>query len=88
MQAHTTWLSEAEKSAIVDEAVELLGRVGMRYAGLAVLPLFEERGVQVDHATGIARLPRERREVGGPPAPVEHPDGRPHRGRRRAAGRG
>ena len=59
MQAHTTWLSEAEKSAIVDEAVELLGRVGMRYAGSAVLPLLEERGAQVDDATGIARLPRE-----------------------------
>ena len=46
MQAHTTWLSEAEKSAIVDEAVELLGRVGMRYAGSAVLPLLEERGAR------------------------------------------
>ena len=33
MRAHTTWLSEAEKNAIVDEAVELLGRVGMWYAG-------------------------------------------------------
>ena len=59
MQVHTSWLSEAEKRAIVDEAVELLGRVGMRYAGSAVLPLLEERGAQVDHATGIARLPRE-----------------------------
>ena len=59
MRATTQWLSEAEKSAIVDEAVELLDRVGMRYAGSAVLPLLEERGAQVDHATGIARLPRE-----------------------------
>ena len=59
MRAKTQWLSEDEKSAIVDEAVELLGRVGMRYAGSAVLPLLEERGAQVDHATGIARLPRE-----------------------------
>ena len=88
MQAHTTWLSEAEKSAIVDEAVELLGRVGMRYAGSAVLPLLEERGAQ--------RGPRHRHRppspragrVGGRPVPAEHPDGRPHRGRRRAAGRG
>ena len=59
MQAHTTWLSEAEKSRIVDEAVELLGRVGMRFAGSKVLPLLAERGADVDETTGIARLPRE-----------------------------
>ena len=59
MQAHTTWLSVAEKRAIVEEAVELLGRVGMRYAGSAVLPLLKERGAEVDDATGIARLPRD-----------------------------
>ncbi len=59
MHARTTWLSEAEKGAIVDEAIELLGRVGMRYSGSAVLPLLRERGAEVDDATGIARLPRD-----------------------------
>jgi trimethylamine---corrinoid protein Co-methyltransferase len=59
MQAHTTWLSEAEKSRIVDEAVELLGRVGMRFAGSRVLPLLAGRGADVDDATGIVKLPRE-----------------------------
>jgi trimethylamine---corrinoid protein Co-methyltransferase len=59
MRAHTTWLSEAEKSRIVDEAVELLGRVGMRFAGSKVLPLLAERGADVDEATGIVKLPRE-----------------------------
>ena len=59
MRAHTTWLSEAEKSRIVDEAVELLGRVGMRFAGSRVLPLLAERGADVDEATGIVKLPRE-----------------------------
>jgi trimethylamine--corrinoid protein Co-methyltransferase len=59
MRAHTTWLSEAEKSRIVDEAVELLGRVGMRFAGSKVLPLLAERGAAVDEATGIVKLPRQ-----------------------------
>ncbi len=59
MRAKTQWLSEIEKDAIVDEAVELLGRVGMRFAGSRVLPLLAERGAEVDEASGIARLPRE-----------------------------
>jgi hypothetical protein len=54
MRAHTTWLSEAEKSAIVGEAVELLGRVGMRYAGSAVLPLLEERDATEDPTSRTA----------------------------------
>ena len=58
MRSHTTWLDEGEKNAIVDEAMELLERVGMRYAGSAVLPLLRERGAEVDEATGIARIPR------------------------------
>lgn len=59
MKAHTGWLSEAEKGRIVDEATELLGRVGMRFAGSGVLGTLAERGAAVDPATGIARLPRE-----------------------------
>jgi trimethylamine--corrinoid protein Co-methyltransferase len=59
MRAHTTWLSEAEKSRIVDAAIGLLGRVGMRFAGSGVLPLLAERGADVDMATGLVRFPRE-----------------------------
>ena len=59
MRAKTRWLSEAEKSEIVDQAVDLLGRVGMRFAGSQVLPLLAERGAEVDERSGIARLPRE-----------------------------
>ena len=64
MQAHTTWLSEAEKSRIVNEAVELLGRVGMRFAGSKVLPLLAERGADVDETTGIAPPAARARGVG------------------------
>ena len=59
MKARTTWLTEHEKSRIADEAIDLLERVGMRFAGSRVLPLLAERGATVDEATGIARLPRD-----------------------------
>ncbi len=59
MRAKTEWLSEAEKSRIADEAMELLGRVGMRFAGSKVLPLLADRGADVDEATGLVHLPRE-----------------------------
>ena len=69
MKAHTTWLSEAEKDAIVDQALELLATVGMRCAGSAALPLLAERGAEVDKATGLVRFPRELRGVGARPVP-------------------
>jgi len=59
VRAHTTWLSAAEKDAIVGEACGLLETVGMRFAGSAALPLLEERGAAVDEATGLVRFPRE-----------------------------
>jgi trimethylamine--corrinoid protein Co-methyltransferase len=59
MRAHTTWLTEEEKGRIVDQALQLLADVGMRFAGSAVLPQLAARGAVVDEATGIARLPRE-----------------------------
>ncbi len=59
MKASTTWLSDGEISAIVDTALGVLAETGMRFTGSRVLPLLAERGAEVDHATGLARLPRE-----------------------------
>jgi trimethylamine--corrinoid protein Co-methyltransferase len=59
MKAKTSWLADHEKSRIADQAIEVLGGVGMRFAGSKALPLLAERGAQVDQSTGIARLPRE-----------------------------
>ena len=59
MKVSTAWLTEAEKSRIADEAMELLAGVGMRFAGSAILPELAARGAAVDDATGVARLPRE-----------------------------
>jgi len=59
MKAKTSWLADHEKSRIADQAIEVLGGVGMRFAGSKALPLLAERGARVDETTGIARLPRE-----------------------------
>jgi trimethylamine--corrinoid protein Co-methyltransferase len=59
MKARTTWLSEGEKSRIVDQAVQLLEGVGIRFAGSALLPELAARGAAVDEATSVVRLPRE-----------------------------
>jgi trimethylamine--corrinoid protein Co-methyltransferase len=59
MKARTTWLSDDEKARIVDQAMELLAGVGMRFAGSVVLPELAARGATVDDATGVTRLPRE-----------------------------
>jgi trimethylamine--corrinoid protein Co-methyltransferase len=59
MRARTTWLSEDERVRIVDQAMELLAGVGMRFAGSALLPELAARGATVEEATGLVRLPRE-----------------------------
>jgi len=58
MRAHTTWLSQAEKDAIVAQALDLLATVGMRFTESSVLPLLAKRGARVD-ATGLVHFPRE-----------------------------
>jgi trimethylamine--corrinoid protein Co-methyltransferase len=59
MQVTASYLSAAEKRLIHAEAVDLLGRVGMRLAGSRTLPLLEEAGAAVDHTTGVVRFPPE-----------------------------
>ena len=57
MRAHTTWLNEAEKDLIVEEALGLLARVGMSIAGSRALPVLAEQGASVDHESGVVRFP-------------------------------
>ena len=57
MQQRTSWLSDAEKSLIVEEALALLERVGMRMTGSRALPALAALGAQVDEATGVVRFP-------------------------------
>ena len=59
VKATTSWLTEAEKSAIADQAIELLASVGMRFTGSTTLPLLAARGARIDETTGVVRLPRD-----------------------------
>ena len=79
MRANTQWLSEAEKSRIVDQAMELLAGVGMRFAGSAVLPELAARGARgrrgdrasracrASSSSGRSRSARGRVLFAGPP---------------------
>jgi trimethylamine--corrinoid protein Co-methyltransferase len=57
MRQRTTWLSDAEKALIVDEALSLLERVGMRMTGSRALDGLAAAGATVDAASGIVRFP-------------------------------
>ncbi|MEI6449482.1 MAG: trimethylamine methyltransferase family protein, partial [Actinomycetes bacterium] len=57
VRARTTWLSEAEKTLVVDEALALLERVGMRMSGSRALESLAAAGAAVDSASGIVRFP-------------------------------
>ena len=57
MRARTTWLSDAERTLIVDEALALLERVGMRMTGSRALDALAAEGADVDPATGVVRFP-------------------------------
>jgi len=59
MRACATWLSESEKSLIVDEALGVLERVGIGLQGSRALPVLAEQGAVVDAEIGVVRLPRE-----------------------------
>jgi trimethylamine--corrinoid protein Co-methyltransferase len=58
MRARTTWLSDAEKTLIVDEALTLLERVGMRMSGSRALETLAAAGAAVDPVSGLVRFPR------------------------------
>jgi trimethylamine--corrinoid protein Co-methyltransferase len=57
MRARTTWLSDAEKTLIVDEALGLLERVGMRMSGSRALETLAAAGAAVDPVSGLVRFP-------------------------------
>ena len=59
MQLRSQWLSHEEKQALLDEALTLLDRVGMKMVGASALTRLAEAGARVDFETGIARIPRQ-----------------------------
>jgi trimethylamine---corrinoid protein Co-methyltransferase len=59
MRARTTWLSDAEKSLVYDEALVLLERVGLKMAGSQRLAQLRDAGAAVDEQSGVVRFPAE-----------------------------
>jgi trimethylamine--corrinoid protein Co-methyltransferase len=59
MRARTTWLSEAEKSLVLEQALHILEHTGMRMAGSRALPELAEAGAAVDMASGLVRFAPE-----------------------------
>ena len=59
MRARTTWLSEVEKSLILEQALHILEHTGMRMAGSKALSRVAEAGAVVDAETGLVRFPPE-----------------------------
>ena len=57
MRARTTWLSDAEQQLIIDEALAMLERVGMRMKDSRALDELAAAGAKVDRESGIVRLP-------------------------------
>ena len=57
MRARTSWLSEPEKALVVDEALALLERVGMRMTGSRALEKLAAAGAKVNDASGVVRFP-------------------------------
>ena len=92
MRARTVWLTSAEKALIIDEALGMLDRVGMRMAGSRALEQLADAGAAVDATSGVvrfppqlvrdavARCPREILLAGGTPArDVQLAEGTPSR---------
>jgi trimethylamine--corrinoid protein Co-methyltransferase len=57
MRQHTTWLSGVEIELIVERAIGLLGKVGVRVEGSRRLPELEAAGAAVDAGTAVVRFP-------------------------------
>jgi trimethylamine--corrinoid protein Co-methyltransferase len=58
MRPQVSWTTAAERSVLIDQALELLEAVGMRFGPSASLEALGEAGARVDRAAGVARLPR------------------------------
>ncbi len=58
MTVRVEWLTGAEREAVYAEALSILGTVGMKMKGAAVLSLLRDAGAQVD-AGGVVKFPAE-----------------------------
>ena len=59
MNLRLSSISTTERDLVVESALAILERVGMRMKGARALDALESRGAQVDRETGVARMPAE-----------------------------
>ena len=59
MRPQVSWTSADERRLVIDQALELLERVGMRFGACESLDRLADAGARVDREAGVARLPRE-----------------------------
>ena len=57
MRQRTTWLDTSEKELIVEQAVALLWKVGIRVKGTQRLAELREAGAEVDEEQSVVRFP-------------------------------
>ncbi len=57
MRLRLTVIDDAERDLIIDSALSILQRLGMRMNGPGVLGLMESHGADVDRTTGVIRIP-------------------------------
>ena len=72
MRSQVSWTTAEERRLIIDQAMELLETVGMRFGACESLKRLAEAGARIDHSSGVARLPRElvERSLAGCPREV------------------
>ena len=59
MRPRVSWTTAEERRLIIDQALELLDTVGMRFGACESLDRLAEAGARVDRDAGVARLSRE-----------------------------
>jgi trimethylamine--corrinoid protein Co-methyltransferase len=59
MRAQVQWTTAAERALIVEEALGLLARIGMRFGTCDALDALADAGAAVDRDQGIARIPAD-----------------------------
>ena len=57
MPVRMAWLSDDDRDSIVDQALEILERVGMRFSGSQGLDALAAAGARVDPTAGVVRFP-------------------------------
>jgi trimethylamine--corrinoid protein Co-methyltransferase len=59
MRGSSTWLTATERDLIVDSALRILEKTGMKMAGARALGALGAHGARIDAETGIVRFPEE-----------------------------